>query len=154
MTTVKVALMLNGPDSKRWSLLPKLLLVFFPQFFWPMARAHPPPADSYEAQELGKFGGWFQAQAGPLGSCCELGDGRVVDVRIHGNHCEVKFLHPETITYAVKPDPGIYYPVSDRVILRVHNPTGHAIAWWSPHELFKNGNSLGHIRCFVSTELY
>jgi hypothetical protein len=146
--------MLNGLPSRRWPFAGKFLLVFFYVSILPYARAHPPPTDSYEARVLGKFWRWFQAQNGPIGSCCELGDGRVVDVRIYRGHYEVKFLHPETITYDLKPDPGTYYPVSDKAILRVHNPTGHAIAWWSPFEMFKNGNSLGHIRCFVSTELY
>jgi hypothetical protein len=133
----------------------KLLLALFNLLIiLPVAPAHPLPADSSEAQELGHFRRWFQAQTGPLGACCELGDGRIVDVRIYADHYEVKFLHPETIAYRVKPKPGVYYPVSEQAILRVHNPTGRAIAWWSPFELFKNGNSLGHIRCFVSTQLY
>ena len=112
--TEKVTQMLNGPHSKMWSVVHKLLLVFSCfSIVQTDARAHSPPAWSYEAQELGKFLRWFQAQAGPLGSCCELGDGRVVDVRIYGGHYEVKFLHPETIMYTVKPDPHTYYPVSD-----------------------------------------
>jgi hypothetical protein len=61
----------------------KLLFVIFGLVtILPFAHAHLPPAACCAAQELGRFWGCFPAQAGPLGSCRELGDGRVIDVRI------------------------------------------------------------------------
>ncbi len=118
------------------------------------ARAAPPPADSEEARQLAPFGSWFTAQTTSMGACCSLADGRTVEVRIRAGRYEVRFLHPETIAAATRPDPGVFYPVAEAAVLRGRNPTGHPIAWWSAQELFINGASIGRIRCFIGVDLY
>jgi len=118
------------------------------------SRAAPPPPGSEEAQQLKGFAQWFGAQKGAWGFCCSVADGRIVDVRIHGGHYEVRFLHPETIEAAIRPVAGTYYRVRDDVVLHVPNPTGRPVAWWSEREMFDNGKSIGHIICFVNANLY
>jgi hypothetical protein len=118
------------------------------------ASAAPPPTDSEEMRELGPYQSWFTAQTTRMGACCSLADGRMVEARIRGGHFEVRFLHPETISAPFRPDRGTFYPVAEVAVLRGRNPTGHAIAWWSPVELFVDGASIGRIRCFIAADLY
>ena len=119
------------------------------------AEASPPPSGSEEAQLMTPHFRWLRDQKGKLGMCCDMGDGRFVEVRTRGEHYEVRFLHPETILIDNPPADGAYYEVNERAVLHPNtNPIGRAIAWWSGHEIYINGLSVGHIRCFVPEELY
>jgi hypothetical protein len=110
VTIGSVAQIIKGRDPGKGPVMHKLLLVIFGLMtILPFAHAHPPPAACYAAQELARFRGWFQAQAGPLGWCRELGDGRVVDVRIsHSakrsrNLMRASTIPPPTSLFCVRP---------------------------------------------------
>ncbi|HTR15960.1 MAG TPA: hypothetical protein VMI52_02870 [Acetobacteraceae bacterium] len=121
----------------------------------PTALAAPPSAGSDEARDLGPYQAWFSQQHSAYGmSCCSVADGREVDVREEHGRFLVRFLHLETIS-GVRPDPAVWYPVPEEAILRGPNPTGRAIAWWSPYPFTKgDGPHGGHIRCFINAEMY
>ena len=90
--------------------------------------AAPPPPDSEDYQVLSPYSRWLESQKQPtLGSsCCNLSDGRLVDVRTGpGGGYEVKLIHPETLPDA----PKSWLPVRESAILHGQNPTGYAIAW-------------------------
>ena len=119
------------------------------------AAAGPPPPDSAEAHDLDRYRSWFAQQHNAYGMmCCSVADGREVDVReLHG-HYAVRFLHPGSIA-GVRPNADTWYPVPDEAILHGPNPTGHAIAWWSPYPFMRGSNpDEGHVRCFINTDLY
>jgi hypothetical protein len=121
------------------------------------AMAAPPPVGSPEWDALSPFAQWFAEQRVPGTSdiCCNIADGRTVDVRINGKtgRYEIKFRHPETIRDAWPlPSPDVWYDVPPIAVLRVANPTGKAIAWWSPGSIVSAYNS--PIRCFAPIDLY
>lgn len=121
------------------------------------ATAAPPPVGSPDYDDLSPFAPWVAGQHVPGMSdiCCSIADGRVVDVRINGltGRYEIRFKHPETIRDAFPlPKPGVWYEVPPIAVLRVPNPTGKAIAWWSPGSVVSKYNS--PIRCFAPVDLY
>ena len=115
------------------------------------AHAAPPPPNSEEAEILQGYGEWISHQnRGVGGWCCDVSDGRLVDVRTAGDHYEVHFLHPETLTARRKPRE--WEPVAADAILRnkdgtpITSPFGMAMAWW-----YDPGHREGpaHVHCFV-----
>ena len=121
------------------------------------AMAAPPPVGSPDWGDLSGFAPWIAKQHVPGMSdiCCDIADGRVVDVRINGDtgYYEIRFRHPETITNAWPlPAPDVWYEVPPIAVLHVPNPTGKAIAWWSPGSIASAYNS--PIRCFAPSDLY
>ncbi|HTW25729.1 MAG TPA: hypothetical protein VME92_01275 [Acetobacteraceae bacterium] len=89
-----------------------------------VAQAHPPPNPDPALSP------WFESLTvpGTGGSCCAMADCRQADYRIRANHYEA-LIQGQWI--AVPPD---------RVLHRTDNPTGHAVACYTPN--------LG-ILCFV-----
>jgi hypothetical protein len=132
-------------------VLPLLLLSAVP------AAAGPPPPGSPDWDDLSTFAPWIAEQhvPGQGDVCCDIADGRVVDVRINGTsgRYEIRFQHPETMTNAYPlPKLGVWYEVPPVAVLQVPNPTGKAIAWWSPGSAATAYNS--PIRCFAPSDLY
>jgi hypothetical protein len=121
------------------------------------AMAAPPPAGGPEWDDLLPFAPWIAEQhmPGTNDICCDIADGRAVDVRINSRtgHYEIRFKHPESIVDAWPiPLQGTWYDVPPIAVLHVPNPTGKAIAWWSPGSVVSEYNS--PIRCFAPTDLY
>ena len=105
------------------------------------AFAEPPPVGSEDYEILAPFGDWIAAQnqPGTVVSCCNIGDGRIVEHRVREGHLQIRFVHPETLPdypYAHRPAVGQWYPVPDNSILRgptgapIANPTGVDVGWW------------------------
>jgi hypothetical protein len=96
------------------------------------ARASPPPAGSEDFAILMPFKHWIASQAKPgqFGDkqyCCNISDGRLVEVRTVDNHYEVRPLHPETLN---NPPHG-WVRVPAEAVLRAPNPIGHPVAWFA-----------------------
>ena len=96
------------------------------------AAAAPPPAGSEDYAILMPFKHWVgQQRVRGEGRddryCCTISDGRLVRVRIVGDHYEVRPLHPETLT----DPPHGWVPVPPRAVLRAPNPTGYPVAWFA-----------------------
>ncbi len=74
--------------------------------------------------------------------CCSEADARPVEVRMAGDHWEVRFLHPSELP---KPSPDGWQKVPPEAILRdadgrpIPAPEGIAVAWWYG----------GGVRCFA-----
>ena len=105
------------------------------------AFAAPPSMDSDDWRIMGPHAAWIESQHTSDGKlCCSVADARPVDARISGNHWQVHFLHPETLTTtAAQPLPREWEDVPDGAILRGVNPSGQPLAWWYQ----------GVVRCFA-----
>ena len=87
---------------------------------------------------------WFQAQRLHGTSCCDVSDGRAVEMRYRKDGAIEAFL-PKTFPHCDTPNwvsehdraeyarCGSWIEIPDEKILaRSANPTGRAVLWWSP----------------------
>ncbi len=92
------------------------------------AIAAPPPVGSDDWNIMAPYAKWVTTQHDSIGRwCCDIGDGRPVDARIHDDHWEAH------ITRDHFPDePERWVVVPDSKINKEGNPTGSAIIWVLP----------------------
>ena len=92
----------------------------------PAAAAPPEHADpSYAA--------WFQAQRLPGASipCCDVSDGRTVEMRYSNGRVEALVTKAFPHTPQEWQDRWVEVP-EDRILHNVGNPTGRPVLWWTP----------------------
>ena len=106
------------------------------------AHGAPPPPGSEDEELLGPFAQWVHDQRDATGMwCCDIADGRVVQVRVRDGRYQVQFIHHETLP---EPRPAGWLDVPETAVIKgpngqpVVNPTGIPVAWWYG----------GVVRCF------
>ena len=115
-------------------------------FLCSCAHAKAPPITSEDWEVLHEYRHWIESAGSENGRCCDIADGRMVQVRVKDGRYQVQFLHPETLDV---PRPSGWYDVPDKAIIRdsdghpAPNPVGVPIAWWFQ----------GYVRCFAMASL-
>jgi len=100
------------------------------------ANAAPPPVGTEDYNIMMPYAAWVVQQKTQSGlSCCDIADGRPVNIRSTAHGWEAYISKTKFGSSA----PDAWLPIPDSAILHVANPTGVAVAWWY----------MGSIRCFV-----